>query len=343
MSPLPYATGELPGVAASIKAAPEDFQVDEIPLYPPSGAGEHLFVRVEKVGRDTLEVAKEIALRLGASPRDVGIAGQKDRQAVTTQWLSLAGPSPEAALSLEGEGWKVIEAARHGNKLRTGHLKGNRFRIRLRGVGADEVKRVRHIVDALRERGLPNFFGSQRFGRAGDNAEMGRKILLGELDSPEARKATRNHRLRRLMVSAFQSEIFNRILAERMEAGTWASPMVGDVLQRLESGGLFVCEDPEVDGPRVASFECSVTGPLPGPRMRPLPSGEPAAIEDRVLAATGVPQERLGRSAEAPGTRRPFRLPVQLEVQEEEGAVVLAFDLPPGAYATSLLREITKG
>lgn len=332
---LPYATPELPGVEGAIKARPEDFRVDELPLYPPSGEGEHLFVRVEKVGKDTLFVARSLARALGVSPRDVGIAGQKDRHAVTTQWMSFSGADPEAAMAIEGEGFRVLEAVRHGNKLRTGHLGGNRFTIRLRG--ADDLEAIRRIARALEERGFPNYYGQQRFGRSGENAQLGLQILRGD----EEGRAVRDRRLRKLLLSAAQSEIFNRLLAKRLEAGTWDTPFVGDVLQKLESGGLFVCTDPAIDGPRVARFECAITGPLPGPKMRPLPEGVVATWEAEVLSEAGVAQEDF-RHRDTPGTRRPLRLPLRMEVEADPAGALLRFELPPGAYATAVLREITK-
>ncbi|AKU90000.1 tRNA pseudouridine(13) synthase TruD [Vulgatibacter incomptus] len=339
--PLPFATRDLPGVPALFKAVPEDFRVDELPAYLPSGEGEHVFVRVEKRGRDTREVVAELSRALRFPERDVGVAGLKDRHAVTTQWLSLARIDPAEALTLAGEGWRVLEAARHGNKLRTGHLRGNRFRILLRGVDEAGAVRANAIAEALRQRGLPNYFGPQRFGRSGDNAEVGRLLLLGK-DDPRARRALRDHRMRRFLVSAFQSGIFNRVLAARLEEGTWATPLEGDVLQKLPAGGLFVCAEPSVDLPRVASFECSITGPLPGAKVRPSPVGEPARLEDAILAETGVGPEHLAASRDAMGARRALRLPLALSIEREDNGIRLEFELPPGTYATSVIRELTK-
>jgi len=338
---LPYVTADLPGVAALFKAVPEDFRVDEIPAYLPSGEGEHLFLLVEKAGRDTREVADAVARALAANPRDVGVAGQKDRQAVTTQWISVAGVPAERAAGLEGDGFRVLEAKRHGNKLRTGHLRGNAFRVVLRGVDAEGEARARAIAAALEGRGLPNFYGAQRFGRRGDNAEVGRLLLLGQ-DDPRAQRARRDPKLRRFLVSAFQSEVFNLVLAQRLRDRTWDAPLAGDVLQKLGSGGLFVCEDPAADAPRVASFECSITGPMVGSRVRPEPMGDAAALEAAVLATTGVGIEHLARSRDAQGARRALRLPVRISIERDEDALALSFELPPGAYATSVIREVTK-
>lgn len=324
-----------------MKAVPEDFRVDEIPAYLPCGEGEHLFVLVEKRGRNTREVVQELARRLKVRERDAGVAGQKDRHALTTQWVSFPGVPPERALGIEGDGFRVLEAKLHRNKLRTGHLRGNRFSVRIRGMGPEGPARARAIVAALAERGLPNFYGPQRFGRFGDNAEIGRQILLNS-DDPRVRQLARDRTRRRFLVSAFQSEVFNRVLAARLEDGSWARPLVGDVLQKADSGGLFVCEDPAVDAARVASFEVSVTGPMPGGRVRPAPRGEPAALEDRILAATGVGPERLAACPDAQGARRALRIRVEPELREEEDGVVLSFVLPAGSYATVLLREITR-
>ena len=338
---LPFVTPDLPGTGGIAKVVPEDFRVDEVPAYLPCGEGEHTYLRVEKRGRNTREVVQDLARLLHVSEREAGVAGQKDRHALTTQWVSFAGIAPEQALGLEGEGFRVLEARRHGNKLRTGHLRGNRFEIRLRGVGPDGLDRARAVAAALADRGLANFYGPQRFGRFGDNAEVGRLLLLGA-DDPRVRRV-RDRTQRRFLISAFQSEVFNRVLAERVADGSWAHPLVGDVLQKLPSGGLFVCEDPATDDPRVASFEVSITGPMPGRKVRPAPRGAPAEQEERVLAATGVSGEHLARSADAEGARRVLRLPVALDVREDADGLVLSFELPPGAYATVVLREITKG
>lgn len=339
---LPYATADLPGTTGLAKVVPEDFRVDEIPAYLPGGSGEHLFLLVEKRGRNTREVVRDIARALKVSEREIGVAGQKDRHAVTTQWISVPGVPPERAQGLEGEGFRVLEAKLHGNKLRTGHLKGNRFRIRLRGVDEAGAERARAIATALSERGLPNFYGPQRFGRFGDNAEVGKLLLLG-VDKPRTRRALRDRTSRRFMISAFQSDVFNRVLAERMHDGSWIRPMVGDVIQKLASGGLFTCEDPAADGPRIASFECSITGPMPGRKVRPSPTGEPGALEARILGETGVTMEHLAKSPDAEGARRALRLPISVGVEHDAEGLVLDFELPPGAYATTVIRELTKG
>ncbi len=339
--PLPYVTPDLPGTGGGYKVTPEDFRVDELPAYLPSGEGEHTYLHVEKRGLETRDVVRAIARALSVREAEVGAAGQKDRYALSTQWLSVPRVDPAKALAVAGEGFRVLEAKRHGNKLRTGHLRGNRFRLRIRGGLPDAAARARAIAAALAARGLPNFYGPQRFGRAGDNALLGRLLLQGA-DDPRLGRARRDPKLRRLLISAFQSEVFNRVLAKRMADGTWTTPLAGDVLEKLASGGLFVCADPAADAPRVTAFELSVTGPMPGPRVRPAPDGEPAALEAAILAETGVTLEALGRSRDAEGARRALRIRVEPMVEEDPEGVILAFELPAGSYATVVLDEVVK-
>jgi tRNA pseudouridine13 synthase len=344
----PYVTAALPGSGGVVKASPEDFRVDELPAYPPAGAGPHLWLKVEKRGRTTRDVVRALAAALGVADRDAGWAGMKDRQACTSQWLSFPVARDPDPATLAGEGFRVVEASRHGNKLRPGHLRGNRFAIRVRG---GDAARARACAGALAGSGLPNFFGPQRFGAAGDNAAIGRALLLGEA-TPEARRAGRDRFLRRLSISAYQSLLFNRWLAERIADGLFATALAGDVLKKLDSGGLFVCDDPATDGERVARFEVAPAGPMFGHKLRPLAAGEPARREERLLAAEGMTLAAFARGGgEAEGTRRAARLPVAVEIEPcgggEAGAsdpgYVARFDLPKGSYATVVLRELTKG
>jgi tRNA pseudouridine13 synthase len=337
---LPYATASLPGSGGAVKATPEDFRVDELPAYEPAGAGPHLWLRVEKRGRTTRDVVRALAAALGVPDRDAGWAGMKDRQAVTTQWLSFPvarDPDPQA---LGGEGFRVLEASRHGNKLRPGHARGNRFAVRVRG---GDLARARACADALASAGLPNFFGAQRFGAAGRNAEVGKALLLGD-GGPEARRAGRDRFLRRLCLSAYQSLLFNRWLAERMADGLLATAIGGDVLKKLDTGGLFVCEDPAVDGPRVERFELSPAGPMFGHKLRPLAAGPAAEREARLLAGEGVTLGDFARGGgETEGTRRAGRVPIAVELDPDPDGYVARFTLPKGSYATVVLREIVKG
>ncbi|MBU8898382.1 tRNA pseudouridine(13) synthase TruD [Corallococcus sp. M34] len=335
-SSLPRLTADVPGCGGGFKLAPEDFEVEELPAYLPSGEGTHLYLWVEKRGRDTREVVRGLSQALGVREDDVGVAGMKDRQAVTRQWLSVPAIAEPRLGEFSLEGVRVLEARRHGNKLRTGHLRGNRFRLRVRDV--KDLDAARETFARLSSQGVPNYFGEQRFGRAGDNADQGKLLILGQ------RLPKRPDRFqRKLFLSAFQSRLFNRALVLRLLAGTFATALRGDVLRKEETGGLFVCEAPEVDGPRVASFEVSPAGPLFGPKMTAA-QGEVAEWEARLLAEEGVTASDFQRGGgETEGSRRPYRVRLGSPVLTPEGADMwLTFELPRGSYATEVLHELLK-
>ena len=180
---LPYLTGDLPGTGGTLRSRDDgDFRVDEVPAYPPEGRGDHVFVHIEKRGLTTPQAADAIAGALGVRGADVGWAGMKDRHAITRQWLSLPPPcSPEVAAALTLDGISILAAVRHPHKLRTGHLRGNRFTLAVRGVDGGAraaVRRAEAIAARLAQApGCPNWYGAQRFGVAGDNAARGRALL----------------------------------------------------------------------------------------------------------------------------------------------------------------------
>jgi tRNA pseudouridine13 synthase len=176
----PYLTADIPGIGGTIKDSPEDFLVEEIPSYIPCGSGEHCYLTVEKRGITTLEAIRRIAQTLKIQERDIGYAGMKDAVGVTRQTLSVQWLDPEKALALQLDGVKVVTAQRHSNKLKLGHLKGNRFRIAVRGVSADTAQLVPAIVDILEKRGVPNYFGSQRYGVQGNSHLIGAAMLRQE-------------------------------------------------------------------------------------------------------------------------------------------------------------------
>lgn len=333
---LPRGTAELPGCGGALKSVPEDFQVTELPAYEPSGEGEHLYLWIEKVGQDTAFVARRLGQLLGFPEGDVGYAGLKDRQARTFQYFSVPARA-EAKLALfEAPGVTIHRSARHGNKLKTGHLKGNHFEIRVRGP--TDAQAADAVAAVLRSRGLPNYFGGQRFGRADDNAALGKRLLLGE------RLPQRIGRFeRKLFLSAYQSLLFNRALAQRVAEASWTRALSGDVLRKADSGGVFVCEAPDVDQPRVDAFEVSPAGPLFGPKMVPA-SGGVATAEAALLAEEQVTSALFEKGGgETQGGRRAYRLAVpDLAVTREGGDLIVAVTLPKGSYATVLLDELMK-
>ena len=315
-----------------IRATPEEFAVDEIPLYAPSGEGGHTFVRVEKRDATTEQVAGALARAAGVAAGEVGYAGRKDRRAVARQWLSVPALDPERALALELPGARVLEAARHPHKLRTGQLRANAFAVAVRGVDAAAAARARERLAEIERLGLPNRFGVQRFGREGDNAERGRALLEGRL-------RLRDRRAARFLVSALQAAVFNEVLARRplpldcVEAG--------DVAQVVASGGLFVVEDEAREAPRAAAFEISATGPIFGSARQRGPAGAPAARERAALDGFGMAACKPPPGLRLRGTRRPLRVPVRAAVAEHGGDTLwLRFELPPGSYATVLIEEL---
>ena len=309
-------------------SGPDQFRVEELPLYPASGEGEHLYLEIEKRGIDTPELVRRVAAVLGISDREIGWAGLKDRAAVARQRLSVPRVAGEAALArlAEGEDFEILSAMPHGNKLRPGHLAGNRFTLLLPGDPAAAAWEAGLAeIEAL---GLPNYFGFQRFGTRCDNHLRGRGML--------SRGGRGKGRSARFLLSAYQSELFNRVLAARIDAlGTL---IAGDLAWIHAKGAVFAVDDPEAEQPRADALEISPSGPLPGGRMS-APAGEVLASESAALAAGGW-REEWGRHLT--GGRRPLRVPVA-ELRGEvdpRGGLRLRFVLPPGSYASVLLAEL---
>lgn len=337
MSVLPFLTSDIAGVPGRARSVPEDFVVEEIPAYAPDGEGTHVFVRFEKRGLTTPRAIELMARALGADPRAAGYAGMKDKHAVTTQWASFERVSIEAVRALELEGIRVLDALPHRGKLRTGHLHGNRFTLRVREVPEDRFADVERVIARIARDGVPNYYGEQRFGRDGDNVEKARAWLLDGGRAPKA------HFERKLLASALQSELFNRAVADRVSCNALGLVRHGEVVQKSESSASFVAEDVEEVQGRADAWAVSPTGPMFGPEMR-WPSHEARAVEEALLRDAGLTVEsleRLGRFGR--GTRRVVRVrPAELDLAKAEDGFTLRFVLPAGSYATVVLREIFK-
>lgn len=327
---------------ALFRSRPEDFVVDELPAYAARGQGEHLFVTFRKVGLGTPDAVTAIARALEVDARGAGWAGMKDRHAVTTQTASfpfpIARPFEAAVAALAIPGVTVIEAARHDNKLKPGHLVGNRFTITLRGLEGDDLERGRAALEAIGRTGVPNEFGPQRFGRDGSNPARTLAWLAGRERGP------RDKRQQRLLFSALQSLWFNQVLARRETEGTWATILPGDLAKKHDSGGLFAVplDGPELEDARARGEAGSIspTGPMFGAKMR-WPEGAPRAVEEAVLAAALGDASLLEAHRHlGEGTRRSLRLEVSgLEVAPlvGGGGLTVSFVLPKGGYATTVL------
>lgn len=313
--------------------SPDDFRVEELPLYPPSGEGTHTFVFVEKRERTTEEVVRVLAREAGVAPRDVGYAGRKDRRAVTRQWLSVPGLAPERALTIDADGVRVLEATPHGHKLRTGQLRGNRFELVVRELSAEQVEAAASSLAALVAQGMPNRFGPQRFGREGDNAVRGRELLAGAPLGRDRRRA-------RFWLSALQAEVFNAWMDERPRHLDAIAE--GEVAWVHASGAAFVVEDVAEAAARAGAFEISAAGPLFGTRLLEA-QGEAGRAETALFARLGIPWPvRPPRGVRLRGARRPIRVRPEQSSAEPAAAdaVRLRFDLPSGSYATVLVAAL---
>ncbi len=344
--PLPLISSGIPGTGGRVKVSPEDFRVDEIPAYTASGSGDHVLAVIRKTGISTFEAVKRLALALEVKPSDIGTAGLKDTHAVTTQQISLPAPTaPDAVLALELEDLEILSAERHGNKLRTGHLRGNRFAIRIRETELEENEAVSAATETLNMlalgAGTPNWFGTQRFGKFGDNAIRGLELVRGQ-----SRGRKPNGRMLRLLLSALQSQLFNDYLRARIDDGNFRGVIDGDLLKKSDSGGVFVTDGASTDQPRMDRGEVAPTGPMFGPKMKQPPAESAAAVrESAVLLAADVGADAFKRYAKlTPGTRRPISVPLG-DVQVQAAGtrdIEVSFTLPAGSYATSVLREVTK-
>jgi tRNA pseudouridine13 synthase len=398
----PYLTKELPGVSGTVKARPEDFIVEEIPQYEPSGQGDHTYFQIEKTGITTLELIRRLGRALGRRERDFGYAGLKDSQAVTRQVISLEHVDPEKIKTLDVPNVKILWVNTHSNKIKLGHLAGNKFWIKIRDFSIDELEPANKCLDILARRGIPNYFGPQRFGMRSDNWLLGQALLRNDIksfldqfcgrplptDRDQVRKARElydkghyelsaqiwpgffrdakracsllatkpdNHlrafnsidrKLKKLFVSAYQSYLFNQVLARRIE--TIDRLEIGDLAEKEDTGGVFIVEDQAVEQLRADRFEISPSGPIYGYRMMTA-QGREGEIENEVLAAEKITLEDFKNQEDfkLKGSRRPFRVrminpQIQMGSDDAGGHLSLTLDLPSGSYATAVLRELMK-
>jgi len=334
----PRRISTLPPVGGRLGREPEHFVVDEIPLYEPCGQGEHLYVRLEKRSLATPDLARIVGKAARVRERDLGYAGLKDKHAITSQWFSL----PKQALPPDQwelpDSVKVLEASWHTNKLRTGHLKANRFGITLVDVPEPEATRAESLLEALKQSGLPNYFGEQRFGIGGKNLDQ----ALEWLQRPPAPRRQQSRFHEKLFPSVLQAEVFNRYLTARYELG-FDRLVHGEVVRLAGSGSVFVVEDQAQEQPRLANADLVLTGPIFGPRAVAA-RHRAAELEAEALGALGLESaqlERLGKAAR--GTRRDAWLSMTDLAFEplSPTSFRVSFTLPAGSYATQLVRELT--
>jgi len=409
---LAYLTANLPGIGGVIKQRPEDFLVEEQPRYQPSGQGEHLYLFIEKRLLATMDVVRRLARAFRVGKRDIGFAGLKDKHAVTRQMFSIMLPGqshdPDCIERLESDHLKVLWVDRHENKLRRGHLLGNRFVIRIRQVDPSTVVQAKRVMDQLAVSGVANYIGSQRFGYRQHNHELGRLLLLGQwkpmLDlmlggpkesDPDRSRAAREaydrgdyagalalwpgslrddrHALDRLrqgktqqqavmsldarqgefLISGLQSAAFNRVLDQRVRDGLLDQVVVGDLAWKHDNRAVFPVDEAtaqveNASAGRINVQEVSPSGPMWGVEMIRA-GGQVGVWEHRALTETGLAEADLagGPQGTAKGSRRPLRiflsgLDLSGGVDEHGSYVRVAFELPRGSFATTVLREVLK-
>lgn len=345
-------------IKGEIKSVCEDFEVEEVPAYEPSGEGEHLYVWVEKRDASAKFALRQLSRALGVRDSEIGQAGNKDRRAVTRQYYSvpvhqideahrdtlLSGSPLEVSPQLH-----ILSAKRHGNKLRRGHLSGNRFTIKVRNLSWEGDAQALHKelgarIARLEKQWLPNFYGEQRFGQEDSTVELGLAMLRDEAWAKK--KLKRDRFLKRLALNAVQSRMFNLVLEarlERVDEQGELDVLQGDVMELVERGGLFVVEDVPTEQARLHAREIMITGPMFGPKMY-APQGAAQEFEATVLREKcGLgPDVFEAYSKICSGTRRPLKVDVadlRWEM-DSENDVTLSFFLSSGSYATVVLEHL---
>jgi len=315
--------------SALLKSRTDDFEVEEVLGFEPSGEGEHLFLWVEKQGLTTHELMIRIAGDYGCNPALVSHSGLKDKHAITRQWLSLhlagvADPSLEAA----GDGYRVLRQLRHNKKLRPGTHKANWFRLCLREVSRFNDT-TRRQIEQVANMGFANYFGQQRFGRRQDNVEQALRQLAG-------RKLSRSKR--GLLLSSLRSYLFNQVLARRIELGHWKLPLDGDVFMLRGSNSIFSDALDEDLLKRYSKLDISSCASLYG-SGKSLLAGEPLAIEQSVLSDNQEVVDSLDRQGSRLHMRslRACAEDFGYDYDVTNGLMHLEFSLPTGSYATTLL------
>jgi tRNA pseudouridine13 synthase len=329
----PAAYGQPLGRAV-LKATAEDFQVDEVLDIPLSGDGEHLWLWVEKRGLNTEEAARRLARAAGVQLRTVSYAGLKDRQALTRQWFSiqLPGKADPDLSAAQDDTLRILGSGRHRRKLQRGAHAANGFTLRLTGLDADH-KALDERLESIKQHGIPNYFGAQRFGYQGGN--------LGEAREYAARQALPEQRnVRSRLLSTARSYLFNRVLAARVADGSWQRAQVGDLLAFTDSRSFFPAGEAECSDPRLAILDLHPTGPQWGAGPSPA-GGATAELENRIADEHASLRDWLVRAG-MEHERRILRLPIDRLTWHypEPDILQLEFVLPPGCFATVLVREL---
>ena len=331
-------------------ASPRDFTVEEIPLYDFSGEGEHLVLKVRKKELTTWEMLDILSNHLGIRRREIGYAGLKDKHAMTIQYISLMATHAPKLEGFSHPQIKILSTTKHQNKIRIGHLKGNRFHLRFKKVLGIQKEMLDSVLTWIAQHGVPNYFGHQRFGMYGDNWQEGKKILSGELK-------IRDRKQREFLISAYQSYLFNHWLSKRIEMcrllesfseeetarllemkedllqGTKGQKhffkiLEGDLLMHYPYGRIFYAEDPLAESQRFDLRDLSPTGLIPGKKVK---QAEGAAREIETLFDEEIREQGSRRYAWV------FPTEIVHKYIPEKAHYELGFFLPKGCYATNVV------
>ncbi len=336
-------------------SSPRDFTVEEIPLYAFSGEGEHLILKVRKKELTTWEMLDIISGYIGIRRRDIGYAGLKDKHAMTIQSVSVPNKYREKLENFTHDKIKILEMVQHNNKIRVGHLKGNRFHIRLKKVLGVQKKKLDSVLKWIQANGIPNYFGEQRFGTDGNNWEDGKKLIDGTLK-------IRDRKTRDFLIGSYQSYLFNRWLSKRMEIslllekfteaeteevlnlekgsltgakeqGSFFKLLEGDLMMHYPYGRVFYVENLTEEAERFSTKDIAPTGLLPGTKVK------------RAESAARVIESEYDEEMNQSGARRYAWIQVtdiDKKYIEERAHYELSFTLPKGSYATNVL-DVLRG
>ena len=331
----------------------DDFVVTEIPLYEFCGEGEHIIIKFRKKDLTTWDAVQVFSEQLGCKSRDIGYAGLKDKNAMTIQHISVPKLCEEKIKTFNHENIKILETTNHNNKIRVGHLKGNRFFIRLKRVTLLDAKKIEEAVSKISTFGMPNYFGFQRFGIEGNNYQKGEAIVKGELKE-------KNRKLKQMYINAYQSFLFNSWLSKRIEISKLIDAfepkeifekislpldivkqmkkqthplkiMTGDLMSHYPYGRIFYVENIEEEAEKFSKLDRVPTGLLCGKRVK---------------QAEGLAQDiekEFDVKMNEDGARRfawVFPSEIETNYKEDKNWMELQFTLPKGSYATEFIAEV---
>jgi len=329
---LAYAHGK-PTITGILKENPDDFIVIENLSFDPSGEGEHLFLNIQKTNKNTLEVSDLLAKHFKVHPKNIAYAGLKDKCAVTSQWFSLPFPikSKPDIQGLETESIKVIQSTRNIKKLKRGSILNNHFEIVLRDIQGN-LSTLEHKVEQINQKGVPNYFGAQRFGKNENNLISAKKLFNNNIKCSRSQKS--------LYLSAARSFLFNEIVSKRIVDNVWDTVIEGDIATLNSSRSFFNIDsmDQKVQQ-RLKAGDIHLSAPLWG-QGEAISKDNAFKLEQTVIQRNPIYSNGL-ENAGLQQDRRAMRLLIpDLKYRIADSNVTFSFSLSSGAYATSVIREL---